>query len=69
MDTFDYVVVGVGSAGCAVARRLSDHAENRVLLIEAGDPPAGFWLRTPAGMARMFSDNKFNWSFQTEPNP
>ncbi|AQV99148.1 FAD-dependent oxidoreductase (plasmid) [Cupriavidus necator] len=69
MSEFDYIVVGAGSAGCAVARRLSDHTSNRVLLLEAGEEPAGFWLHTPAGMAKMFSENKFNWSFSTEPIP
>ncbi|MDW3682783.1 GMC family oxidoreductase N-terminal domain-containing protein [Cupriavidus sp. CV2] len=69
MREFDYIVVGAGSAGCAVARRLSDQTSNRVLLIEAGDRPSGFWLNTPAGMAKMFSENKFNWSFGTEPIP
>lgn len=69
MSKYDYIVVGAGSAGCAVARRLSDKAGNRVLLIEAGERPAGFWVGTPAGMAKMFSENKFNWSFPTEAIP
>ncbi|TAL93190.1 MAG: choline dehydrogenase [Paraburkholderia sp.] len=69
METFDYIVVGAGSAGCVVARRLSDNPEVRVLLIEAGPPPAGFWQRVPAGMAKMFSANRFNWGFNTEPVP
>lgn len=69
METFDYIVVGAGSAGCVVARRLSDDARVRVLLIEAGPAPAGFWQRVPAGMAKMFSANRFNWGFNTEPDP
>lgn len=69
MQEFDFIVIGAGSAGCVLARRLSDHASNRVLLLEAGDPPAGFWMKTPAGMAKMFSKNKYNWSFGTEPVP
>lgn len=69
METFDYIVVGAGSAGCVVTRRLSDNPDFRVLLIEAGPPPAGFWQRVPAGMAKMFSANRFNWGFTTEPDP
>uniref|UniRef100_A0A9E7ZS66 GMC family oxidoreductase N-terminal domain-containing protein n=1 Tax=Bosea sp. NBC_00436 TaxID=2969620 RepID=A0A9E7ZS66_9HYPH len=69
METFDYIVVGAGSAGCVVARRLSDNPAARVLLVEAGPPPAGFWQRVPAGMAKMFSANRFNWGFSTEPDP
>ena len=69
MEIFDYIVVGAGSAGCIVARRLSDDPGIRVLLVEAGPPPAGFWQRVPAGMAKMFGANRFNWGFTTEPDP
>jgi choline dehydrogenase len=67
MDYFDYIVVGAGSAGCVLARRLSDDPKVKVLLLEAGPPPAGFWMKVPAGMGKMFSANKFNWGFLTEP--
>ncbi|WP_175817221.1 GMC family oxidoreductase [Burkholderia diffusa] len=69
METYDYIVVGAGSAGCALARRLSDDPNNRVLLLEAGPPASGFWLRTPAGMARLFRNDRINWSYFTEPVP
>jgi choline dehydrogenase len=67
METFDYVVVGAGSAGCVVARRLSDDPKVRVLLLEAGAQARGFWTRVPAGMGKMFSANPFNWGYTTEP--
>jgi choline dehydrogenase len=67
--SFDYVVIGAGSAGCVVARRLSDDPANRILLLEAGPPARGFWMRTPAGMARLMKDARTNWCYFTEPVP
>jgi choline dehydrogenase len=66
---FDYIVVGAGSAGCVVASRLSEDPAVRVLLLEAGPPPAGFWMRAPAGMAMLFHSERFNWRYSTEPVP
>lgn len=66
-ECWDYVVVGAGSAGCAVARRLSDDPTVRVMLLEAGPAPNSFWIRTPAGMANMFLSQSYNWRFFTEP--
>lgn len=66
-ERFDYIVVGAGSAGCAVARGLSDNPAISVLLIEAGPHANAFWVRTPAGMARLYHDARRNWNFQTEP--
>ncbi|QDL39841.1 FAD-dependent oxidoreductase [Rhodoferax sediminis] len=68
-DTYDYIIVGAGSAGCAVARRLSDDPQLRVLLLEAGPPANDFWVRTPAGMAKLFKSERYNWQFHTEPVP
>ncbi len=69
MDAYDYIVIGAGSAGCALARRLSDDPESKVLLLEAGPPTDKFWVRAPAGMAKLFLDKQFNWSYFTEPMP
>lgn len=66
---FDYIVIGAGSAGCVVARRLSDQPDCRVLLLEAGPPANNFWISTPAGMAKLFRNPRYNWGFQTEPEP
>jgi choline dehydrogenase len=66
---FDYIVVGAGSAGCVVARRLSDDPAIRVLLLEAGPPARGFWVNTPAGMAKLFKNPRYNWGYFTEPVP
>jgi choline dehydrogenase len=67
MDSFDYIVVGAGSAGCVVASRLSEQVDCRVLLLEAGPPADDFWIRTPAGMAKLFKSERYNWRFHTEP--
>jgi len=67
--TFDYIVVGAGSAGCALARRLSDDPSLRVLVVEAGPPARGFWIQTPAGMAKLFKNPRYNWGYFTEPVP
>lgn len=69
LQEYDYIVVGAGSAGCVVARRLSDDSAVRVLLLEAGPPAKGFWIRTPAGMAKLFRDMRYNWGYFTEPVP
>ena len=68
-DSFDYIVVGAGAAGCVVARRLSDQPDCRVLLLEAGPPADDFWIRTPAGMAKLFKSERYNWRYYTEPVP
>lgn len=69
MDTWDYIVVGAGSAGCVVARRLSDMKNVTILLLEAGPRPASFWIDTPAGMASLFLSEKYNWKYHTEAVP
>jgi choline dehydrogenase len=69
MESWDYIVVGAGSAGCIVARRLSDDPSVRVLLLEAGEAPDDFWIRTPAGMAKVIGAERFDWRYMTEPNP
>ena len=67
MDNYDYIIVGAGSSGCPVARRLSDDPANRVLLIEAGPQADRFWVNTPAGMAMLYFNDLLNWNYHTEP--
>ncbi len=67
MDAFDYIIVGAGSAGCPVARVLSDDPALHVLLIEAGPHADRFWIDTPAGMAKLYFNEKLNWNYHTEP--
>ena len=67
--TFDYIVAGAGSAGCAVAARLSENGRWRVLLLEAGPEDRGFWIHVPIGYSRLFANPRLNWMFESEPEP
>jgi choline dehydrogenase len=65
---FDYVVVGAGSAGAALARRLAEDGTTRVLLLEAGEPRhREFWIRVPMGIGKILLDTRYVWPFATEP--
>ena len=66
MQTYDYIVVGAGSAGAVVANRLSADARNRVLLLEAG-PASHPWSRIPIGYAKLLNNPAANWLYTSEP--
>jgi choline dehydrogenase len=66
---FDYIVVGAGSAGCAVAGRLSENGRYRVALLEAGPRGHGLWTRMPIGYGKTFYEPRVNWMYQTAPVP
>lgn len=69
LGTYDYVIVGAGSAGCVLAARLTEDGRTRVLLLEAGPKDSSMMLRIPAGTSRVFKPNKYNWGYFTEPEP
>jgi choline dehydrogenase len=66
-DVFDYIVTGAGSAGCAVAARLSESGRYRVLLLEAGPRDTYPWIHIPVGYHKLFTHNTLNWKFESEP--
>lgn len=66
-DTFDFIVTGAGSAGCAVAARLSESGRYRVLLLEAGQRDSNPWIHIPIGYHKLYTHNKLNWKFESEP--
>ncbi|MFA7667517.1 MAG: GMC family oxidoreductase N-terminal domain-containing protein, partial [Burkholderiaceae bacterium] len=66
---FDYVIVGAGAAGCILANRLTASGRHTVLLLEAGGEPKNFWIPIPAGFAKLMRERRFNWGFETEPEP
>ncbi|BDB27834.1 GMC family oxidoreductase N-terminal domain-containing protein [Cupriavidus sp. P-10] len=69
MEIYDYIIIGAGSAGCVLARALTDNPENKVLLLEVGPHSDRFWVDTPAGMAKLYFDKELNWNYFTEPMP
>ncbi len=66
-DSYDYVIVGAGSAGCVLANRLSTDPAIRVLLLEAGGSDLHPYIRAPAGFIKTFQSLRFNWCYTTEP--
>ena len=68
-DEVDYVVVGAGSAGCALAYRLAEDGRHSVRLLEAGGPDRNVWIHIPVGYYRTIFDQRLGWGYETEPEP
>ena len=67
--TFDYVIVGAGSAGCVLANRLSANPNTSVCLIEAGPEDKSFLVKIPVGIVALLWDPRHNWRYYSEPEP
>jgi choline dehydrogenase len=67
MDTYDFVIVGAGTAGCLLANRLSSDPACRVLLLEAGGPDNYHWIHIPVGYLYCIGNPRTDWLYETEP--
>ena len=67
--TFDYIIIGGGTAGCLLANRLSANASKRVLMIEAGRRDDYHWIHIPVGYLHCIGNPRTDWLYQTESEP
>jgi choline dehydrogenase len=69
LDSFDYIIVGAGTAGCLLANRLSADPANSVLLVEAGGKDDYFWIDIPVGYLYTINNPRTDWCYKIEPDP
>ena len=68
-ESFDYIIVGAGSAGCPLAHRLTENPDVSVLLLEAGPADSSIRLKVPAAFIYEYTSARHNWLYYTEPDP
>ena len=68
LGSFDYVIVGAGSAGCVLANRLSENPNTSVALLEAGGKDNYVWIHIPVGYLYCMGNPRTDWGFKTEPD-
>ena len=68
-ETFDYVIVGAGSAGCVLADRLTESGQDSVLLLEYGGSDRSIWIQMPTALNIPLNMPRFDWRYYTEPEP
>lgn len=69
LGTFDYVIVGAGSAGCVLANRLSEDSGKTVALLEAGGKDNYVWIKIPVGYLYCMGNPRVDWGYSTDPEP
>ena len=69
MQTFDYIIVGAGSAGCVLANRLSEDPNHKVLLLETGGSDKSIFIKMPTALSIPMNTDKYAWQFNTEKEP
>jgi choline dehydrogenase len=68
-ESFDYIIVGAGSAGCVLADRLTEDGSNRVLLLEYGGSDRSLWIQMPTALSIPMNMERYDWRYYTEPEP
>lgn len=68
-STYDYIIIGAGSAGCVLANRLTEDEDTRVLVLEAGPQDHSVFIHMPSAFAYPLAGTKYNWAYHTEPEP
>jgi choline dehydrogenase len=68
-EEFDYIIVGAGSAGCVLANRLTEDADVRVLVLEAGPADRSIFIHMPSAFSYPLANDKYNWFYDTEAEP
>ena len=66
-NSYRYIIIGAGSAGCVLANRLSANPDNQVLLLEAGGADRNPFLHMPAGLSQLVDNRHINWAYYTQP--
>jgi choline dehydrogenase len=68
-ESFDYIVVGAGSAGCALASRLTEDGRSTVLVLEYGGSDRSIFIQMPAALSIPMNSKAYNWGYRSEPEP
>jgi choline dehydrogenase len=69
LKRYDYVIVGAGAAGCVLANRLTEDADVKVLILEAGGPDNNMYMHMPLGWRQIWRGPMHNWNYMSEPEP